>query len=150
MANPNQPQQQNQNQQAPNVQTSSLSRNVIVGCKLPNGIKLSITTPRGEETIVLKGNAFYRQPNPDRKFENPTLLGADGASVTIISREFWEEFLRQHPDYKPYTSGAIYVAADRASIEDMSKDHKEIETGLEQLDPKKHGVTDLGKDPILH
>jgi len=137
----------NQKNQPQMPQAQAANKTVIIGCKLPNGIRLTVEGERGPEHIVLKGNANYYQRNPQRKFVAPDLVVGD--SLTMVSSDFWDAWVSKHKDYEPYRKGMIYAAKDRDYAKGIATDTKEMKTGLEQCVPKNFGVAELNDDSNL-
>lgn len=120
-------------------------KTVVIACKLPNGILLSVPkgAPYEEQTrIKLMGNSVYTLPNEDRKWTMPTL--AEGHSLTTISSDFWEQWVSENKDTcTPFKRGFFFAANSVSEATAKAADNRENLTGLERLDPKKNGVQPL-------
>jgi len=115
------------------------SRNTIsVGCKLPHGMHLDITS-FGEPTkrFTLKGI-------------NSLTAGAiirpatrEGYAITDnVPQEFFEEWMRTHSNHPAVKNNLIFAHKQAASVRDMGEEFKDELNGFEPLDPtvKTHGV----------
>ncbi len=122
---------------------------VLVACKLPSGIMLSVPkgVPSEDQTHVkLKGVACYGMPNLGRKFQPPKLTENGSHSLTTVSKKFWDQWVEENPDCVPYKRGFFFAANNRADITAQAVDHEGQKTGMEAIDPKKHGVQPLKTD----
>ncbi len=104
---------------------------VIVGCKLPNGLLLSVDG----KTLRINGKARYNMPSPSRKNLNADVEYADG--LTTVDKAFWDKWLSDHKEYAPVKSGAIYASGNRVEAVAKAKDTEEAVVGLEPIDPSK-------------
>ena len=104
---------------------------VVVGCKLPNGLLLSVDG----KTIRINGRARYNMPSPTRKSLNTDVEYADG--LTTVDKAFWDKWLADHKEYTPVMKGHVYASGNRNDAVAKAKDTEENLTGLEPLDPTK-------------
>ena len=123
-----------------------MAETVLVGCKLPHGIYLDLHDGAGniKARVKLPGNASYTLPNPDRKFQNPTVVYGD--TFTSVDKAHWEAWKALHADHPALTSGAIYASANKNDAESKAKAHEHENVGFNKLDPRKHGVAKLGSE----
>lgn len=103
---------------------------VIVGCKLPNGLLLSVDGV----TLRINGRARYNMPSPNRRDLNTDIEYADG--LTTVDKAFWEKWLKEHSDYAPVKSGHIYASPSRNDAVAKAKDTEGMKTGLDPYDPR--------------
>lgn len=105
---------------------------VTVGCKLPHGIILDHPLdPSVKVTLAGKKDAI--------------IVGADYAT-TEVDDNFWEVWQTVNKDFPAFKSGAIFVAANAKDIAAVAKEHADVKTGFEPLDPKSNGVKPADKD----
>lgn len=97
----------------------------IVGCKLPNGATLELTTKDGE-TIRFQVNGM----NAAR------IVGGYGLTDGI-PRDFMETWLKRHHKLKMVRDELIFIHSDVASAEAHAKAGREVKTGMEPIDPLK-------------
>lgn len=96
---------------------------VLVGCKLPNGI--IIEHPQDpEKKVTLNG------------LNKVVIIGADHAA-TAVDGDFWDAWLAANKEFSALVSGAIFVAKDARSLADAAKENAGRETGFEPM--KKDG-----------
>jgi hypothetical protein len=107
---------------------------VIVGCKLPNGLLLQV----GNQTMRVNGRSQYRMPSPTRKDRNTDVKYADG--LTVLNKDFWDTWVKEHRDYAPVKSGAIYASPSRSDAVAKARDTEEMKVGFEPMDPLKAGL----------
>lgn len=112
---------------------------VVVGCKLPNGLLLSVDGV----TIRINGSARYHMPRPDKKHLAPGVNEYAGDGFTVVARGFWEKWHEQYKDYGPVVKGLVYSASSIAKARDKAEAHADEKTGFEAVDPKKgvRGIT---------
>lgn len=107
---------------------------VIVGCKLPNGLLLSVAG----KTIRINGRARYNMPSPTRRNLNTDVEAGDG--LTLVDKSFWDTWLAEHKEYGPVVSGHVYASPSRTDAVAKAKDTQENKTGFEPADPAKPGA----------
>ena len=121
------------------------SRNTIsVGCKLPHGMHLDIST-LGEpiQRFTLKGI-------------NSLSAGAiirpatrEGFAITEhVPKEFFEEWMRTHSNHPAVKNNLIFAHKQVESVRDMGEEFREELHGFEPIDPnvKVHGVETRKED----
>ena len=104
--------------------------NVTVCCRLPHGIIIEM----GSKKVKLNG------ANDDPAVKSPiaTILTDEAFGETQVDEQFWAAWSKEHANFAPYKSGAIFVAKDKASAKASVKDKGK--TGFEPLDQKAAGV----------
>lgn len=114
-----------------------MAETVIVGCKLPNGLLLSV---KGV-TLRINGRARFSMPTPARPkaLTGPVNLEF-GDGLTTVDKDFWDTWLKDHQDYPAVKSGHIYATGGYENAKAKAKDTEENKTGLEPLDPAKPPV----------
>lgn len=110
---------------------------VLVGCKLPHGLILSLPN----ESVKLAGSASWINP-PKGKKNPPKIMYAD--SFTSVSKAFWESWVEwaKVMKFEPYLRGHVYSATSEKEAEARAKDGEGIKTGMERLD--ENALTQLG------
>ena len=114
--------------------------NVLIGCKLPNGLTLKHPMFPGED-VTLKG-------------QNSAEIGLNGQrvlipyGVTSVDEDYWQSWKAlHHTDKNPYgpiKSGAIFDAETTDAIKGIAREQKDRKTGLQQMD--RDGDERLGSD----
>jgi hypothetical protein len=130
--------------------TRATSGTVIVGCKIPNGLILQLSTM--ERTIEPVMGGGHRDIQIGRKVgpryvvkgpafpvgQVPRYLIAGGYALTSgIPEEFWNDWYAQNKD-ADYVRNELIVA--HKSMEDAERhciDNESLVTGLEPVDPTK-------------
>lgn len=127
-----------------------MSDTVTVACKLPHGLRLRIqaereTTvpvmgggmqsvkqwvPTGDE-VVLKGVAHEFGKSP-----NAPIAEGGFALTTGVNAEFFAKWMEQNKETEIVRQGLVFASGDAASVSDQAKDHAEVRSGLEPLDPE--------------
>lgn len=108
---------------------------VIVGCRLPVGLKLTLREPskvKGQPGKIISSveiNGMNRSK----------ILGAT-YTTTIVDAEFWETWKKQHADYAPLENGAIFQASSEEQAKFKAKELVKVPTGFEALNPVAMGV----------
>ena len=99
---------------------------VSVGCKLPNGLQVTIDG----KTVILNGAA------------TTSLRGLDGAipegafRVTQVEKDFMDKFVAMYQDAAYIQNNAIFIQKDERSVKAQAKELAEEKTGLEGMDPE--------------
>ena len=111
--------------------------NVIVGCKLPNG--LIIESPI-DPSIKVELNGSNRE----------IIIGA-GYGSTEVDAEFWKLWESQNKDFPPFKSQAIFVAKSAPDVAAKAKELVNEKTDLEPLrtdgkDRRASGVKKADKE----
>lgn len=99
------------------------AQTVIIGCRLPHGIILTVKTASGE-----KLSAMVNGMNSSK------LLGAT-FTTTKIDAELWETWKKNYSDYQPLKSGAIFVASTQDQADYKGKELAKVKTGFEPMNP---------------
>lgn len=127
---------------------------VTVGCKLPNGLWLSlhdmvdtaIAGPSGftvvpmarrrEERFCLNGTAL--DVAKLRRQEFPGYLLVNGYALTPgIPRDFWEEWLKQNERSDLVRNHLIYAQDTHERAHAVANESTGVRSGLEPIDPAK-------------
>lgn len=108
---------------------------VIVGCRLPHGLILTVKTASGEKVSVTI-NGMNRS-----KIQGATY------TTTVVDAEFWEQWKKSHVDYSPLKNGAIFAASteDQAKYKGIKEYGKEP-TGFEPMKQDDLGIKPAAKD----
>lgn len=113
---------------------------VVVGCKLPHGLMLTLHGKPGEmpRTYRVKGS------------NSQAIVGGYGITRGV-PRDFWEAWKEHHKHLDFVKNGLIFAHDKEASTIDHAKDGAGVKNGLEAIDPKKdlpEKVDTLEKDPV--
>ena len=102
---------------------------ILIGSKLPFGLTIKDPTDKTENAkkeVILGLNSSK-------------IIGATHM-VSEIDADLWATFKVAYPDFVPLKKGAIFEAKNRTEVEAKAREREKEKTGLEQLDPSKHGV----------
>lgn len=102
---------------------------VVIGCKLPHGLVLE---HNGVKVVLAGGNA------------SPLVGGNTG--YTIIDKDLWEAWEKDHKAFNPYANGAIFVAKNMESAQKIAENRSKLDTGLAPIEPDALGVTPANDD----
>lgn len=97
---------------------------VIIGCRLPSGIELEISTG---EKFVLEGQRQTQARSPI------ILLTEDDCGFTIVNKDFWDQWKKEYAGFQPLESGAIFEAKDERDAKAIHKELKKEKTGHEPM-----------------
>lgn len=102
---------------------------VTVGCKLPHGLRLSLSHPNkpATEFAVLKGANASR------------IVGGFGLTENVPG-DMMAEWLKQNAKHPAVVNGSIFIHGDARSAESIARERSKVETGLEPIDPVKSGM----------
>lgn len=126
---------------------------VSVACKIPNGLVLQLCreTEQSEETnvgirvrkvyqktgdvFVVAGPAYPNGQVPEGFPDRPLTVG--GYAITSnCPKEFFDEWMRQNAT-APFVLGKqIMAAADIGRLQDIAKEHRNVQSGFEAMNPK--------------
>lgn len=131
---------------APQQRTVDRLSEVIVACKLPNGMRLSLQRPTEVTDSNGKTHKIY-QPHGAEVVLNgwshpqnmaPTCEIRRGFALTMrVSESFMREWMKQHQAHDAVKNGLIFYGDSRAEIDAQITDHEKVSGGLERLDPAK-------------
>lgn len=123
--------------------------NVFVGCKMPNGVVLNLTSYEvtdeqrgsvrrvGEElgTVTLRGTQvpFGAQP-----------VTINGYAFTPVPADFWEAWIAEHADMSLVKDGLIIVGSTMADAKAIGKERIKEPGQFEQLAENDSRVRSLG------
>lgn len=105
---------------------------VIVGCKLPHGLHLSLHDKDGNETgrvTVVGANA----PADQR-------IGEVGIT-SGVPKEFWDEWVKRNKNAPAVSRGLVFAQAGGNNAVAEAKDKADLRSGFEALDPAKPDPT---------
>ncbi len=113
---------------APNVQTDSVAKTVIVGCKIPNGLHLDVKERGGDVRRVTINGA-----------NSAMIVGGYGLTHNVDS-DFMAEWFKKNQKHPAVLNKEIFIHGDEASARSIAKEQREITSGLQALDPVKLGM----------
>jgi hypothetical protein len=98
---------------------------VIVGCKLPNGLHLDLKNNEGELVRHTVAGA-----NASR------IVGGYGLTKNVPA-EFMAKWFEQNARHPAVLNKSIFIHSQASSAHAIAKEHAEVKTGLQPLDPVK-------------
>ena len=137
--------------------SKSTKASVLVGCRFPAGLVLRIFK-MVEQSEVLPGGRTQRTkvaaPLSEVRLRGSAQKDAPVAKdlrglygVTEVSREFWDEWVKQQGPESDLIDNHIVFAADtRDDLKAINREIGKEPTGLEPLDQKKPGERLGGRD----
>lgn len=145
------------------------TRNVVVMCKIPNGLRLQLQEKvlkevagrygsEKQEFSEFRGPVYYvRGPAypvaPPPGYPRPPIIEGGYAATAGIPADFWEKWWdqNQHADYCTPQGGAekgmIYAEPDLESAVAAAMEHASTRSGLEPLDTATDPKTGKLLDP---
>lgn len=122
--------------------------NVLVACKLPNGLRMRIykeversePTPMGHkmvkvweptgDVVVLAGTAVPFGTMPEDPIVN-------GYSLTPVDKEFWDTYVSQNKDSEAIKNELIFAHEKQDNVVAQTKSQRKqgVVSGMEPLDP---------------
>lgn len=103
--------------------------NYVVGCKLPNGLRIG----SAEKRVELKG-------------ANHSMLVNGFGLTSGVPADVWEAFEKAHKSHPLIRNGIVFAVSDEESARDASLELAKVKTGLEQVSAEAAGVEDLKED----
>ncbi len=145
---------QGQVQQRDAATKTNRGETVSVFCNQPHGMRLRLFKMRGMRELVMGGGSRdveIAEPTGDEVIiagvatevgklsRAPIVMGY--AVTKGVSKEFWDEWLKQNKDAAYVKNNCIYAFKDHASGEDKAKDLENERSGLEPMalegDPRR-------------
>lgn len=125
------------NHTQPNPPTTVPSgETVVVACKLPNGLHLRLDKMQDGQTIQMADRVTLNGPNM------PNALVAGGYAMTRVPKEFWDEWVKQNPDFQPFVAKPplVYAQPSEQGAQSQAREQAAATSGLERLDPGRPGA----------
>lgn len=123
------------------TETPKAAAILVIGCKLPSGLKLEIGKPHdaGYRSLDLAGanqGEYQGRADSGRIFVPKT---EHGYGLTRVPADLWEEWKKRHKvnATRWLRDGVLFVAEDRDSASAAAADGADVATGFEQLNPDK-------------
>jgi len=95
-----------------------MAKNIIVGCRLPNG--LILRHPKTGAEVEIAG-------------ANKERIVGSGYAFTEVDEDFCKEWLAAHKDFAPVVSGAIVSGETEKEATAALREKKKKKTGFEGL-----------------
>ncbi len=105
------------------------SSTYVVGCKLPNGLRIG----QGADRIELKGA------------NDSALINGFGITKDVPA-DVWDEFEKAHKNHPLILNGIVFAVSDEKSAADAALERSGQKTGLEQVSAASAGVEDLKEE----
>jgi len=93
-----------------------MSSTIIVGCRLPFGIRIRLH----EKEVTLNG-------------ANKSIVIGGDCGYTEIEKEFWDTWIIRHSTNQIITSGAVFASEKPKDVKVIAKEHRGRKTGFEPL-----------------
>ena len=108
---------------------------VQIACKLPLGLLLEIIEP-GLRDFPLPPGKVVRLKGANSQLTDKTvpIIGAFG--ITEVDEEFWNAWYARNKDLKFVREGMVFMQKNVSGARDQAKEHAQILTGMEPLNPK--------------
>lgn len=90
--------------------------NVIVGCKLPNGLEIRL----GETSVTLNGA------------NSSQIVG--GYGLTPVDKDFFDKWAQAYATFAPLKDGLVFAQVSSHKAEAQAKEQAAVKSGLEPLD----------------
>jgi hypothetical protein len=103
---------------------------IIIGCRLPNG--LTLTHPVTKKKVTIAG------------MNSSKIIGAT-YTTTPMDKEFWDTWKIAYSEYKPLQTGAIFEARSDSEAVSKAKEMSKEKTGFEQMAQNAGGVKPADK-----
>jgi len=94
---------------------------INVACKLPNGL---IIEHKGKRAELLGANGS---------------ILVNGFGLTQVDADLFNGWTATYKDHPAVKNGLIFAHAQESSVKAQTKDHADLETGLEGIDPENPG-----------
>lgn len=110
------------------------TKTVLIGCRLPHGLVLKVTTERGEK-ITAKLNGM-----------NSSVIKGATYTTTAIDSDLWEQWKKLYSNYSALKNGSIFEARSADHAKHMAKELAEEPTGFEAMNQDDLGIKPAAKD----
>lgn len=105
-----------------------MSKSIVIGCRLPNGIILDLNN----NTVEIAG------------LNKAVIIGADHVT-TEIDADFWDAWKAKNSGFAPLVSGSLFEAKSQGEASAKAKELKTKKTGFEKM-PESDGAVKSAKD----
>lgn len=105
-----------------------MSKTVVVGCKLPNGLVINY----GGTNATLAGT-------------NSSLIEG-GHGLTTVDKDFWDLWLSEHKDYAPVAKGLIFAHEKEVNAKAEAKEKAKNKNGFEAAEKVGRGIEELSAE----
>jgi hypothetical protein len=102
--------------------------NVIVGCRLPNGLQIE------HKGVKVHLNGLNKTK----------IIGATHAT-TEVDKDFWDGWKAEYKDFEPLKNGAIFAASGERDAEAKAKELKDEKTGFEPMSKESKAIKPADK-----
>ncbi len=103
---------------------------VVVGCKLPSGLRIQLRDNDGKvHEVKLNGSAAPVAPTLARPMPAHRISSTFG--MTTVDKEMWEAWVAEHKSYPPLVKGFIFAAPRSDSADSKARERQAEKTGLE-------------------
>ena len=103
-----------------------MAGHVAVHCRLPHGLILSHPMDHNQR-VELKG-------------KNKAAIIGSPYGTTMVSADFWEQWIAANAEFAAVKSGAIFVAKSDADAKAIAKEYEKRKTGFEGMPQESLGV----------
>lgn len=98
---------------------------VLIGCRLPHGLMLTVRNADGEVIATANVNGI----------NSSKLIGATHVT-TPVDAELWATWKKTYgPNFQPLKNGAIFEAETEQRAEYKAKELAKVKTGFEPMSP---------------
>ncbi|MBP3934892.1 MAG: hypothetical protein J6D44_13645 [Pseudomonas sp.] len=103
-----------------------MSKTILIGCRLPNGIEIEAVDASGKmQKVTLLGQNSAQARSP------VIILSPDDYGLTEVDEAFWAAWKKDFAEFPPLLNGAIFEAKDEKEAKAKHKELKGEKTGLE-------------------
>lgn len=103
-----------------------MSKTILIGCRLPNGIEIEAVDASGKmQKVTLLGQNSAQARSPI------IILSPDDYGLTEVDEAFWAAWKKDFAEFPPLLNGAIFEAKDEKEAKAKHKELKDEKTGLE-------------------
>ncbi|QHJ83100.1 MAG: hypothetical protein [Caudoviricetes sp.] len=103
-----------------------MSKTILIGCRLPNGIEIEAIDASGKmQKVTLLGQNSAQARSPI------IILSPDDYGLTEVDEAFWAAWKKDFAEFPPLLNGAIFEAKDEKEAKAKHKELKDEKTGLE-------------------
>lgn len=110
--------------------------NILIGCRLPNGILLHHPDPQKRATL---------KPIKIAGLRDSKIIGAPYVTTTVDA-DFWEGWKKAYPDYAPLKNGSLFEASSANEAAAKGKELAAAKTGFEPVKKDAPGIKPAEKE----
>ncbi|HEV7214161.1 MAG TPA: hypothetical protein VGP33_03475 [Chloroflexota bacterium] len=119
---------------------SSSRKTVMVGCKLPNGLRLQLRKKLADAPAGGIGSVYQPVGDPVTLAGRNSSRVIGGYGLTEVDADFMAEWMKQNEGYSPIVKGMIFVQSTPDRAADQAKEQEAVKGVSEPMSQTAPGI----------